>query len=71
MIVFTNEVMTTFQSGELVCIVVFMNVLTLLVLLLLHYAFTIISRNFTGQVENKQIQKFIQKNPDVTIGTFS
>uniref|UniRef100_A0A8R1XXS6 SUN domain-containing protein n=1 Tax=Onchocerca volvulus TaxID=6282 RepID=A0A8R1XXS6_ONCVO len=54
-------------SGELVCIVVFMNVLTLLVLLLLHYAFTIISRNFTGQVENKQIQKFIQKNPDVTI----
>ncbi|EJD76412.1 hypothetical protein, variant [Loa loa] len=51
--------------GELVCIVAFINVLTLLILLLLHYASTIISRSADGQIMNEQLQNFIQENSDV------
>ncbi|KAM3727702.1 SUN domain-containing ossification factor [Dirofilaria immitis] len=50
-------------SGELVCIVVFMNVLTLLILLLVNYVCTVINRSSIGQMVDKQ--KFIQKNSDV------
>lgn len=62
---FTDYEGITFQSGELICIVVFMNVLTLLILLLLHYAFTIVNRSATGQVVDERLQKFIQENSNV------
>ncbi|KAK6113373.1 Sad1 / UNC-like C-terminal family protein [Brugia pahangi] len=59
-------------SGELVCIIVFINIVTLLILLLLHYAFTIINRSAAGQVMDEQLQKFIQDNSDVrsTVNAF-
>ncbi|VIP00085.1 Uncharacterized protein BM_BM8290 [Brugia malayi] len=53
------------MSGELVCIIVFINIVMLLILLLLHYAFTIINRSAAGQVMDEQLQKFIQDNSDV------
>ncbi|CAG9531435.1 unnamed protein product [Cercopithifilaria johnstoni] len=55
-------------SGELVCIVIFMNVLTLLILLLLHYVFTVMNRSAAGQVVDERLQKLIQENCDIQSG---
>uniref|UniRef100_A0A0R3RTQ3 SUN domain-containing protein n=1 Tax=Elaeophora elaphi TaxID=1147741 RepID=A0A0R3RTQ3_9BILA len=52
-------------NGELVCIVVFVNVLTLLILLLFHYTFTAINRNAVGQAVDEGLQKFIQEKSDI------
>lgn len=49
-----------------------MNVLTLLMLLLLHYAFSIINRGVAGEVVDEQLQKLIQKSSDIqSTGTFT
>uniref|UniRef100_A0A915PDQ2 SUN domain-containing protein n=1 Tax=Setaria digitata TaxID=48799 RepID=A0A915PDQ2_9BILA len=60
-----NGYLGVWTSGELVCIFVLMNVLTLLILLLLHYVLTVINRSAVGQVVEDRLQKFIQDNNDV------
>lgn len=66
-----NKIRITLQNGELACILVFMNVLTLLILLLSHYALTIGNRGAVGQVTVEQPQKLIQENSDVqSIGMY-
>ncbi|KAL3990951.1 Sad1 / UNC-like C-terminal family protein [Acanthocheilonema viteae] len=62
---YSHGYFSVWTSGELVCIVVSVNVLTLLILLLLHYAFTIVNRNAAGQVVDDRLQKLIQENCDI------
>lgn len=57
-----------FQTSELVSIVFFVNILTLLVLLVLHYAFAVANRSAVEKAVDERLQKFIQENADVYYG---